>query len=325
MELHFDSFEPHFLIRGGFAQTVIGSQFSGETALPERRVHKVRVGPQSLLVVLEIPAENPDAPMVLLAHGMGGCSESGYMKRIARKLWKRGVGVFMMNHRGSGPGMGLSDRLWNGGASDDLAKVIETMVQMYPRKIVNVVGFSLSGNILLKYLGEKRDRPLMVRRAFAVNPPIDLKMSSHILSRTRGGALFNRYYMKLIHRQDEALAECFPNAFLPSGKELTILDFDEAYTAPAAGFKNVDEYYTKCSSKRFLEHITVSTVLLCSADDPFIMPDIFKSVRMSSAIELHTPDSGGHMGYISKKPTPLGDHRWMDFVIVDWACNRKME
>ena len=325
MELNYDSFEPHFLFRGGFAQTIMGSQFKGETSLPKRKVHKVQVEKQSTLIVYELPSENPEAPMVLLAHGMGGCSESGYMKRIARKLWKRGLKVFMMNHRGSGPGMGLSKRLWNGGVSDDLGGVIEYMAELYPHKPIDVIGFSLSGNILLKYLGEGRSNPLIIRKAFAVSPPVDLKMSSHILSKSRTGAVFNKYYMKHIHRQGEAMAECFPDTFLPSGKEKTILEFDEAYTAPAANYRDVDDYYLKCSAKRFLNNIIIPTTILCSGDDPFIHQDIFKSVRMSSAIDLHTPDRGGHMGYVANKTTPWGDHRWMDFIVVDWAGDERLK
>ena len=71
--------------------------------------------------------------------------------------------------------------------------------------------------------------------------------------------------------------------------------------------------------KNFLEDIVVPTTILCSLDDPFVEPTIFKSVRMSSAIELNTPGNGGHMGYLSKKPTPWGDYRWMDFMVVDWV------
>ena len=125
--------------------------------------------------------------------------------------------------------------------------------------------------------------------------------------------------MKQIHCQADALAECFPDAFLPTGKEKSILEFDEAYTAPAAGYKNVDDYYLKCSSKSYLENITVPTTILCSEDDPFVEPGIFKSVRMSNSINILTPEYGGHMGYIQSKLTPWGDYRWMDFVVVDWA------
>ena len=313
------SFKPSFFFQSGFAQTIIGSQFSGLTRLPKRKVHKVNIGKQSILILLELPSENPDAPRVLLAHGMGGCSEADYMKRVARKLWVRGLNVFMMNQRGCGLGMGLSVRLWNGGVSDDLGKVIKYISTLYPKRSINVIGFSLSGNVLLKYLGEKRPHPLKISKALAVSPPIDLKLSSHILSRSKMGIIFNRHYMKQIHRQGEALAECFPDAFIPSGKEKTIYEFDEVYTATAAGYRDADDYYSKCSAKGYLGDITVPTTILCSEDDPFVPTEIFKSIPMSSSIELYTTENGGHMGYIHNKPTPWGDYRWMDFVIVDWA------
>ena len=127
--------------------------------------------------------------------------------------------------------------------------------------------------------------------------------------------------MKNIFRQVEALIECYPDSFVPSCKEKTILEFDEAYTAPAAGYKDANDYYLKCSSKQYLSNITVPTTILCSEDDPFIRSDIFKSVQMSNAIQIITPEYGGHMGYISSNRTPWGDYCWMDFVIVDWAGN----
>ena len=125
--------------------------------------------------------------------------------------------------------------------------------------------------------------------------------------------------MKQIHRQGIALAECFPDAFLPSGLEKTIFEFDKSYTAPAAGYKNVDDYYSKCSAKYYLRNISVPTTILCSEDDPFIQKEIFKTIHMSNYIETFTPKYGGHMGYILDKPTLWGDYRWMDCIIVDWA------
>jgi hypothetical protein len=248
---------------------------------------------------------------------MGGCADASYMRRIARKLWIRGFTVFMMNQLGSGLGMGLSDRLWNGGSSDDLDMTVNYISKIYPNTAIDVVGFSLSGNILLKYLGEKNNQITKIRSAIAVNPPIDLKRASYFLSKTNWGRVFNNYYMRQINLQVEAMSECFPDAFIPP-KKSTILEFDEVYTAPVAGYKNSDDYYSTCSAKNFLEDIVVPTTILCAMDDPFVEPTIFKSVRMSSAIELNTPENGGHMGYFSRKPTPWGDYRWMDFMVVDW-------
>ena len=312
------SFEPKVLLRNKYTQTILGAIVSGNTDFPECKLHKVFIDHNAKLVLFELPSNNPEATVVLLAHGMGGCSEASYMRRIARKLWIRGFTVFMMNQLGSGLGMGLSDRLWNGGSSDDLGKTVNYIAKIHPNTAIDVVGFSLSGNILLKLLGEKNKKNTGIRRAIAVNPPIDLKMASYFLSKTNWGRVFNNYYMREINLQVEAMVECFPDVFIAPNKS-TILEFDEAYTAPVAGYKNSDDYYSACSAKNYLEDIVVPTTILCAQDDPFVEPTIFKSVRMSSSIELNTPAYGGHMGYLSKKPTPWGDYRWMDFMVVDWV------
>jgi predicted alpha/beta-fold hydrolase len=309
-------FESNIFLRNKFIQTILGSIVSGNTNLPERKLHKVIIGQKSELVTLELPSVNPEAPVILLIHGLGGSSESSYIRRIARKLWIRGFTVFMMNQRGSGLGIGLCDQLWNGGSSDDLDMVLKYIEKMYPNNFIDILGFSLSGNILLKYLGEKKIT-MGIRKAFAVNPPIDLKRTSYVLSKTKRGRVFNDYYMKQIYMQMEAMGECFPDTFIPSEKSKTILEFDDAYTAPVAGYKNADDYYAMCSAKNFLEDIAVPTTILCAMDDPFIEPSIFKSIRMSRAIELNMPENGGHMGYLSRKTTPWGDNMWMDFILVD--------
>lgn len=319
-----DSFVPfkaHWLFRGGVTQTVLATQFPGEAVLPQRKTHKIQVGAKSALIALELEAEDPRSSIVLMAHGMGGCSESGYMRRIATKLCSKGFGVFMMNHRGSGPGIGMSDSLWNGGSSDDLEHMVKHIVKLYPKRSLLLVGFSLSGNVLLKYLGEGRTLPANVHGAFAVNPPVDLKVASRILSRKNGVGIFNRYYMKLIRRQCEALAECHPEAFQPQKPFKTIWDFDEVYTAPAAGFADVEDYYAKCSAKQFIDAIEIPTVILCARDDPFIPPSVFENLRLNLPINTIFPDRGGHMGYLTSKATPFGDHRWMDYAVVNWVEN----
>ena len=83
--------------------------------------------------------------------------------------------------------------------------------------------------------------------------------------------------------------------------------------------ENRQKYSLDSLAKDYLKDITVPTTILYSMDDPFVESDIFKPVRMSTSIEINTAEWGGHMGYLSRKPTPWGDHRWMDFIIVDWS------
>ena len=314
-----ESFEAHWGISGGIFQTIAGTQLRGmELPCPPQISHELNLDEQGRAVLYEIEAKDQTKPIILLAHGMGGCSESGYMKRISTKLWMRGYGVFLINHRGSGPGMGLSSRLWNGGASDDLAKMIDFVIQRNPGKFLVPIGFSLSGNILLKYLGEGQIIPSKILGALAVNPPVDLRISSAIISRKWSCAVFNQYYMKLIRNQAIAITKQFPDALSPLKNLKTIWDFDVSYTAPSGGFKDVDDYYDSCSSMHYLKGIEISTSILCAEDDPFVPCKIFDQVEMSERVTLHKPKKGGHMGYIARHVTPHGDRRWMDYAILEW-------
>ncbi len=294
---------------------------TGDTSIGERISHKIPLNGKNLLLCLELPSEQKNTPLVLMVHGMGGCSESAYMRRLARKLGTRGFGVFMMNQSGSGPGMGLSSRLCHGGSSEDFSRVVTYITEQYPGRPLILIGFSLSGNILLKYLGEGRQIPKEVQSALAVNPPVDLKAAALAISHGPFAKTFNRHYMKLINRQIRAIRECFPDAFVPKKEPATIYDFDVAYTAPAGGFEDVEEYYRLSSAAPFLENILVPTTLLCSQDDPFVPFDIFEKTRMSLCVTADYPEQGGHMGYISGKKLPSGDHRWMDYYVEQWALD----
>ncbi len=301
---------------GGILQTIIGSQFPGKPQFsPEKISHTIDLDVDASSIVFEIEALDKDKPTILLAHGMGGCSESGYIKRIAAKLGAQGYGVLLINQRGSGPGMGLSSSLWNGGSSEDMARMIDYFLQRHRHLLL--IGFSLSGNILLKYLGEGRSTPPGVIGAMAVNPPVDLRVASHIISTHRSCWLFNRYYMRLIGKQMRALKKNFQNAIEPDLS--TIWNFDASYTAPVGGYKDLDDYYDQCSGKYFLKNIQTTTSILCSLDDPFVPPEVFKNVPMSKHVSIYQPQGGGHMGYLSRHPTPHGDRRWMDYVVLEWV------
>ncbi|MBT5471265.1 MAG: alpha/beta fold hydrolase [Nitrospina sp.] len=313
-----NSFSPHPAIKGGVSQTILGSQFPGKPeAFPELIPHTLDLGVDAKSIIFEIEARDKEKPVVLLAHGMGGCSGSGYIKRIAAKLGALGYGVFMINHRGSGAGIGLSSSLWNGGSSEDLSLMVDYILKKHLQLLV--VGFSLSGNILIKYLGEGRSIPDGLLGALAVNPPIDLRVASHTLSTHRSCWLFNRYYMKLIGNQARALIKNFPDASDPRGNLSTIWNFDVSYTAPVGGYKDVDDYYDQCSGKNYLKNIATPTSILCAQDDPFVPPEVFRN--QSCNVDIYQPKGGGHMGYISQQRTPHGDRRWMDYVVLEWIQN----
>ena len=96
-----ESFEAHWGIPGGIAQTIAGSQLKGRRLpSPPRIRHELHLDEQAKIILFEMESKDISKPIILLAHGMGGCSESGYIKRISAKLWMRGYGVILINHQG---------------------------------------------------------------------------------------------------------------------------------------------------------------------------------------------------------------------------------
>ncbi len=76
-------------------------------------------------------------------------------------------------------------------------------------------------------------------------------------------------------------------------------EFDDAVTAPLHGFKNMNDYYDKCSSAQFLKDIARPTLIINSMDDPFMTPDVIPPHDMlSEHVILEVADAGGHVGFI---------------------------
>jgi hypothetical protein len=192
--------------------------------------------------------------------------------------------------------------------------------EVYPDTPIIAVGFSLSGNALLKLLGENRHPfPGNLRGAIAVTPPIDLSLCAAALCKTSNwiyDVRFVRMLKTAVRERRQAFPE-FPKLRFP--QRMTIRDFDEICTAPLNNFLSAEDYYSKSSAKQFLANINLPTLLLASLDDPFIPRQTFKNLPANSNLWVHLTTSGGHMGFVPATKTPLGNHRWMDYAVLHQA------
>ncbi|MFQ5708154.1 MAG: YheT family hydrolase [bacterium] len=315
-------FEPNPWIKGGDLQTIVGYYLSGTNDLDRAKLHTVQLSDGDSVVVCENrPAGHPtNARIVLLMHGLGGEAASPYMLRLASLFRARGWIPFRMNHRGCGEGRGQAKYLYHSGRSEDVSQVLHHIEKLYPAAPIVAVGFSLSGNVLLKLLGEqKHSITENLSGAMAVCPPIDLALCSDSLCRRRNWIYDFRFVQMLRaaiqeHRKDFS---DFPAFDLPW--HLTLRQFDERCTAPFSGFESAEDYYAKCSANQFLENISLPTYLLAGDDDPFIPKRTFDAVPTNDFIEMHITRSGGHMGFVAAEKTPLGNRRWMDYAVVTVA------
>lgn len=243
-----------------------------------------------------------DAPLVVLLHGLGGGLNSRYVRGLMKSLNAVGLRAVLMVFRGQGAEPNRLPRSYHSGETGDIRQVIQTLQQREPQTALAAVGYSLGGNVLLKYLGEEgTTTPLQC--AAAVSVPFDLAACAAAI---RKG--FSRTYQrKLLIAMRFAVARKFAQMpapiALPNLKQLKdFFEFDDAITAPLHGFRDVHHYYAESSSGQYLKQIQIPTLILHARDDPFMTPSVVpKPAQLSAKITLEASDHGGHVGFIGRR------------------------
>jgi predicted alpha/beta-fold hydrolase len=300
--------------RSGHGQTIWADLLpSPPLDRPSERIEIEVSDGDRLVARYHAPSARPSGVLVTVFHGLGGDIDRGYMHRTTALALAQGHAVVRVNHRGCGEGATLARRPYHSGRAEDLAAAIAWGRCKHPDYRHGAVGFSLSANALLLLLGRRPDAP-QPDFAVAVNAPIALDESSRALSRG-----FNRVYdlhfgtdlrRHVLQRVREGLEKPYAIPRFSS-----VRAFDELYTAKAGGFVDRADYYTRSSALPGLKDIRVPTILLHAADDPFIPVADYRSAELSASCHLHVEKTGGHMGYLSAKKTPLGTKRWLDYAL----------
>lgn len=315
-------FSPVPGLTSGSLQTILGS-FGLPLADPLSSPLLVPVSDNDQLYCLDSTPSNwdPSMPTIVLGHGLGGSSRSRYMVRLSRYLFENGHRVVRINFRGAGQGEGLARQPSHGGRSEDFLAVCKVLKSQYPSSPLKVVGFSLSGNILLKMLGELgADGPELIERAIAICPAVDLKTGAIFIARPENW-FFQKYYvdclLEIVERKRKIFSD-YPAVDFP--KSLTMYDFDNMYTAPLCGFKNAEDYYIHSSANTHISHIAVPTTVLYSLDDPVVPSETISSLELPETVTAYATQYGGHVGYLSWVNGAFG-LRWMDKKVIDWLFN----
>jgi predicted alpha/beta-fold hydrolase len=250
-------------------------------------------------------------------HGLAGHAGMPYMVRAARRLVETGFVSVRLNHRGSGSGAGLSKKLYCSAMSDDVQAVLDFLVARHPGLPLFAVGYSMSGNVLMKYLCDSpQAAATRLSAAVAVCPALDLSATMESLEKRRNVLYHHRFVRQLV---DQARASA-----RASGRDLgrllekvrTVRNFDEVLTSADWGFQGAQDYYEKASSWPYLDRVAVKTLVLADEDDPIVPVSSARSASFSSSVKLLITRGGGHMGYLSQTPTPFRDRRWMDYAVV---------
>lgn len=251
-------------------------------------------------------------PIVIILHGLEGSVESHYAIGMLQAAQQQGWRAVVVHFRSCGDTLNRLPKGYHSGDTSDLQEFVTHLKAREPHTPLMAIGYSMGGNVLLKWLGEVGDDcPLM--SAVAVSVPFELHVASH---RIRQGlsSRYQEYFLKplrdklLMKIQEHHLA-IDPNAVRAVQ---SIFDFDENFTAPLHGFKDAMDYYVKCSSRYYMHSIKVPTLVIHAKDDPFMSEALIPSHdEVSPYVKLEIYDRGGHVGFVSGW-NPFNPQYWLE-------------
>jgi predicted alpha/beta-fold hydrolase len=240
--------------------------------------------------------------LAILSHGLEGSADESYIKGMAATLSENGWDVLAWNFRGCGEEPNRLVRLYHSGATEDLNAVVKYAGASYGR--IALIGFSLGGNLTLKYMGEAPPHRSVVA-AVGISAPIDLAASARRLDQRWSNRVYLRRFIGSLIAKVEAKAVRFPGEIDARGSRdlRTFREFDDRYTSRLHGFRDAADYWKQASARQFLHQITRPSLLINALNDPFLAPECFPfpEAERNPCLFLETPESGGHLGFVEFK------------------------
>ena len=293
------SYKASLLFRNGHLSTIIAKFFRNISGVLYKRV-RIET-PDNDFLDLDF-SKNGNKQIAVLVHGLEGSSDSTYMQGMTKKLNNSGWDVVCLNMRGCSGELNLLYRSYHSGKTDDLDLVVNYIQKDYQR--IALIGFSLGGNIVLKYLGENgAGLNSKIKIGVAISTPCDLEGSAEELKRAKN-VLYMKRFLKSMKAKALERKRLHPEANLDVEaikKTKNFHEFDSLYTAPAHSFKDVYDYWIKSSSKQFLTAISIPTLLINAVNDPFLSESCYpiKEAQINPNFYLEMPKNGGHLGFLS--------------------------
>jgi len=236
--------------------------------------------------------------LVILSHGLEGNSQRTYMRGMANAFYQNGFDVLAWNYRGCSEEMNRKIRFYHSGATDDLDLIVGHSASLGYTEIY-LIGFSLGGNLTLKYLGEKASslNPL-VKKGIAFSVPLNLYTSCMEISK-RSNWVYNKRFLNSLKKKVVNKSKVFSEIHTSGISSInSLLAFDNQYTAPIHGFKDAIDYYEQCSSIRFIDSIERPTLIVNAWNDPFLSKDCFPAhLDNHRYLKFEFPQRGGHVGF----------------------------
>nr|AWJ66296.1 hydrolase, alpha/beta fold family functionally coupled to Phosphoribulokinase [uncultured bacterium] len=312
------AFTPLPLLSNPHLMTVVAARSpQGQAPASQTELVQLADGDQLALEVSTPVGWQAHQATVVMIHGLGGCHESPYLIRMARKLVARGLRAVRMNMRGCGSGKWLAKRPYHAGRSADVWAVLNYLQQQYPQSPLHLIGVSLGGNVVLKLAAELAEQaPEWLQQVIAVCPPADLAACANLLARPRN-RFYDQHFVDLLKRSVAERHQHFGLAPMIWPKQMNLRTFDDIYTAPQGGFRDAADYYACSSSAALVPAINLPCKILFAKDDPFIDGTVFDALHLPDQVDVFHTAYGGHVGFLAQPQSPFG-LRWLDGQLLHW-------
>jgi predicted alpha/beta-fold hydrolase len=319
--LAWEGFRPRRPFISGHLQTIAGNFLPRRNLLPSPEERLFTVEPEvQVLCHCHWQAERDRRMTVVIVHGLEGSSESQYVIGTGSKAWLAGMNVVRMNMRNCGGTEHLGPTLYNSSMSGDVGAIAQTLIAEDGLQKLALVGYSMGGNLVLKLLGEwGAEAPAQVKAAVGVSPAVDLAASADALHEPVN-RLYEWKFLLALRRRLLRKAALYPERY--DGRYLrgvrSLRDFDDQITARYCGFRDAQDYYTRAAAARVVERITVSTLVLHAADDPFIrvLPATCEKLRRNPHVAYIETAHGGHCAFLAAANGY--DGRWAERQAVEF-------
>ncbi|HDP34269.1 MAG TPA: alpha/beta hydrolase [Candidatus Hydrogenedentes bacterium] len=310
-------FKPAWWLPGRHCQTIWGATVRkklGHFGAPKLRRERWDTPDGDFLDLLFLDGSTT-APVVVLFHGMEGTPQSYYIPGFARHFKRMEWTFSVMFFRSCGFEMNRTATLYHLGATEDPAFVLRNLRERYRGRPLFAIGISLGGNVLAKWLGEQgRDARRWLDAAVIVSPPFDPVAAAPRFHRELFG-LYARHFVKTLVPKALDVSRRFPGLLNENEirKACDFYSFDTAVTAPMAGYRDAEDYWRHTGCGRFLQGVAVPTLLICAADDQFILPECLPHKIAGDSPYLYPlfPKKGGHVGFVSG-PAPCLARYWYE-------------
>ena len=244
--------------------------------------------------------KNQHSELVIISHGLEGNSHRAYVRGMAKAFYDAGFDTLSWNFRGCSEEMNRQLRFYHSGATEDLDLIITHAIRQQRYSKIYLVGFSLGGNLTLKYLGEQGINVYQeIKGSVTFSVPLDLHASSIQISQ-RSNWIYSRRFLEALKKKVIQKSKVRKEIDIAGIRKINeLIQFDDRYTAPLHGFPNALEYYRQCSAIRFIREVKIPSLIVNAKNDPFLGKECYPAELLANNpfVTFESPERGGHVGF----------------------------